>query len=114
MIPPSTPTRTVRPASGDGAWLLLGWSSPFGDLVASVIVRILSTRVYPGSAGRLRRAGAGGFFLADEADRAAVLLGDLLDRDLGRRDDRVDVGTVACIGRPAHREVAAFAASFNL
>src|SRR5438270_789019 len=73
------------------------WISPFKGLVVSLlIVRFLSTRVYPilpAGITRLARlfARSRPLRLAHEPDRAAVLLGDLLDRELGRRDDRAHV-----------------------
>src|ERR1700680_1090822 len=116
MIPPRTPTRTVRPASVD---LPLfgpsgGWSSPFGERVASsVIVRFLSTRVYPGSARRLRRFRFR-FVFAHGANSAPILLGDLFDRQFRGGDDGPGVLAAAGVFRPVHGEVAALAATGDL
>src|SRR5947209_6740642 len=116
MMPPSTPTRTVRPVSVLFAPPLPPvplWISPFKGLVVSLlIVRFLSTRVYPilpAGITRLARlfARSRPLRLAHEPDRAAVLLGDLLDRELGGRDDRAHVLAVAGFLGPAHQQVAA-------
>src|SRR6202011_4814084 len=106
------PTRTVRPASElAAASPVLLWSSPLRGLVVSCIVGFLSTPVYPESPSALR---AVRFGFANAADRAAVLLGDLLDRELGGRDDRADVVAVARVLGPAHQEVAGAAAPRDL
>src|ERR1700733_1377799 len=111
MIPPRTPTRTVRPASVSAPLVLPAslWISPFRGLVGSLcIVRFLSTPVYPESPRPVTRGPKSfGLGLPHVPDRAAVLLGDLLDGELRRRDDRAPVRAVARIPRPPHREVAA-------
>src|ERR1035437_2079315 len=109
MIPPRTPIRTVRPASVLPAPLELPvplWISPFKGVVASLlIVRFLSTPLYPDSPARLLLS----LRFAHVPHEAAILLGDLLDREFGGRYDGMNVGAIARVLGPAHQQVTAAA-----